>query len=72
MLKPMSEFDPSEPALLHDALNDRTIPWSPDFQSHYEKLAIPLGPRMVGYDGLFLDGWLPIEDATGDSSQARH
>jgi hypothetical protein len=71
LLKPMSEFDPSEPALLHDALNDRTIPWSPDFQPSFEKLAIPLGSRMVGYDGLILDGWLPLEDAPGEIRQ-RH
>ena len=62
MLKPMSEFDPSEPALLHDALNDRTIPWDPAFKSNFEKRAIPLGKKMVGYEGIFLDGWMPVGD----------
>jgi hypothetical protein len=61
LLKPMSEFDPSEPALLHDALNDRTIPWDPDFKLSYEKQAIRLNTTMVAYDGIFLDGWTAIE-----------
>ena len=62
MFKPMSEFDPSQPALLHDALNDRTIAWDPEFVLRFRQWAIPLGARMVGYDGIFLDGWMPLTD----------
>jgi hypothetical protein len=25
--RPMAEFDPSEPAIVHDKLNDKTIDW---------------------------------------------
>ena len=28
--RPMSEFDPSKPALVHDRLNDKTIDWEPE------------------------------------------
>ena len=35
-LRPMSEFDPSKPALVHDQLNDQTIDWKPElYQQHY-------------------------------------
>jgi hypothetical protein len=27
---PMSEFDPSKPALVHDKLNDQVIDWEPE------------------------------------------
>jgi hypothetical protein len=29
-LRPMSEFDPSKPALVHDRLNDEMFEWMPD------------------------------------------
>jgi hypothetical protein len=56
-LKPMSEFDPSEPAVLHEVLSDRIVAWSPDWRSSFEKNAWPYGPGVVVYDGLVFDGW---------------
>jgi hypothetical protein len=29
-LRPMSEFDPSKPAMVHDRLNDEMFEWMPE------------------------------------------
>lgn len=48
LFRPMSEFDPSEPALVHDRRQDRFLPWSPSFQRSYECLARELTRGVVG------------------------
>lgn len=63
LLKPMSEFDPSEPSLLHDRASDRMLAWSPAFERSFEAEAREREPGVVSYDGLLLDGWMDIEDA---------
>ena len=60
--RPMSEFDPSEPSLVHDRRGDRMLPWSPAFRRSYERTARELAPGVVDYDGLLLDGWMIVED----------
>ena len=65
LCRPMSEFDPSEPALVHDRRLDRMLPWSPAFQRSYERTARELTPGVIDYDGLHLDGWMIV----GDESQ---
>ena len=62
LCRPMSEFDPSEPALVHDRRRDRMLPWSPAFQRSYERTARELAPGVVDYDGLHLDGWMIVDD----------
>ncbi|SEP26567.1 hypothetical protein SAMN02990966_04697 [Rhodospirillales bacterium URHD0017] len=62
LFRPMSEFDPSEPALVHDLRRDRLLPWSPSFQRSYQRTARELAPGVVDYDGLLLDGWMIPED----------
>jgi len=62
LFRPMSEFDPSEPALVHDLRHDRVLPWSPSFRRSYERTARELTPGVVDYDGLLLDGWMIPED----------
>ena len=64
LCRPMSEFDPSEPALVHDLRRDRMLPWSPNFQRSYERTARELVPGVVDYDGLLLDGWMIVDDAS--------
>ena len=61
-MNPMSTFDPSTPAMVHDRLNDRTFEWKPEtMQANYEQYATPFGPPdVIAWDGLLLDGWLPI------------
>jgi hypothetical protein len=61
----MSEFDPSEPGLLHDRLGNRALPWSPAFRVSYERTARELSPGVVDYEGLLLDGWMIVEDNDG-------
>ena len=62
LYRPMSEFDPSEPALVHDRRRDRMLPWSPAFQRSYERTARELMPGVIVYDGLQLDGLMIIDD----------
>ena len=58
---PMKEFDPTKPAMVHDRLNDRTFERKPaTMQANYEKYADPHGPGVIEWDGLLLDGWLPL------------
>lgn len=57
--RPMAEFDPSRPSLVHDGLNDEVIDWKPElYQRHYERYAHPeFNPGVTEWDGLLLDGW---------------
>ena len=64
ILNPMSDFDPSEPCLLHDLVNNRIVAWSPDFEESYEADSQEVKPGVVSYAGLLFDGWLEIEPAT--------
>lgn len=59
--RPMSEFDPTQPAQVHDKLNDQVIEWEPgrhgrDYQVHGHH---DLGDGVIAWDGLLLDGWRP-------------
>lgn len=56
-LPPMSEFDPTKPSMVHDALNDETFIWKPEWADHYRRYAQPSSPGVVGWDGRLLDGW---------------
>jgi len=62
LFRPMSEFDPSEPSLVHDRRADRLLPWSPAFKRSYERWAQVQAGGIVAYDNLLLDGWLMAED----------
>ena len=60
-LRPMSDFDPSMPAMVHDQLNDEMFEWQPEkWLKHFERYAQAHGPGIVGWDGLLLDGWQPL------------
>jgi hypothetical protein len=56
----MTEFDPAQPALVHDRVNDQMMEWSPDWRDNYRKYARPDAPGVVAFDGLLLDGWRPL------------
>ena len=56
-MRPMSELDPSAPAMVHDRLNDRTFQWKPEWRAAYEKHAARHAPGVIEFDGLLLDGW---------------
>jgi hypothetical protein len=55
--RPMAEFDPTKPALVHDRLNGKVIDWKPErYQRHYQAFATPFDPGVIEWDGLLLDG----------------
>lgn len=59
----MKDFDPSVPSIVHDRLNDETFEWTPaTWQAGYEKHAKQFEPGVIAWDGLLLDGWLPVHD----------
>jgi hypothetical protein len=69
-LRPMSEFDPSKPALVHDQLNDDTFEWMPERHcADYERYAGPWGNGIINWDGLLLDGWRPLPKETSGSQR---
>jgi hypothetical protein len=55
--RPMSEFDPSQPAILHDALNDVFIEWTGEHQDSFTIFARHQPDGTVEWDGRVLDGW---------------
>jgi hypothetical protein len=55
----MSEFNPTQPALVHDELNDIIIEWKPEWAEHFREHAIMEASGKVGWDGLILDWWKP-------------
>ncbi len=59
--RPMSEFDPTQPARVHDRLNDQVIEWDPETHGRDWDLGghRDFGGGVVEWDGLLLDGWLP-------------
>ena len=69
-MNPMSTFDPSNPAMVHDRLNDRTFEWKPEtMQANYEQYADPFEPGVIAWDGWLLDGWLPISRVSARPDQ---
>src|SRR5262245_30811039 len=48
-LRPMSEFDPTQPAMVHDQLNDQTFEWDPEkYLSNYRRYAHTWRPGVIG------------------------
>jgi len=56
-LRPMDEFDPSEPAILHDRLNDSIVTWTGEKVSEWKQYARPHTVGVIEFDGLLFDGW---------------
>lgn len=55
-MRPMSEFDPSQPAILHDRLNDKIITWTGELADDWRKYARH-SEGVVEWDGRLFDGW---------------
>lgn len=64
-MRPMSEFDPTRPALVHDQLNDQTFRWDSERHGRDWQRSEPTPWRsgVIEWDGLLLDGWMPVEKA---------
>jgi hypothetical protein len=56
-LRPMVDFDPSEPAILHDRLSDTIETWTGEHAEHYRQHSIVHPDGTVEWQGLMLDGW---------------
>lgn len=54
--RPMSEFDPSRPAVLHDAVNDIEIEWSGD-ADEWRRVTLQHTENVISFDGYLIDRW---------------
>jgi hypothetical protein len=53
----MSDFDPSQPAILHDKSNDEIIPWTGEHQEAFRQSARYKPDGTVEWKGHLFDGW---------------
>lgn len=53
----MAEFDPSQPAILHERAGDRIIPWTGEQCEQWRQCSRRQGEGVIAYDGLLFDGW---------------
>jgi hypothetical protein len=56
-LRPMDDFDPSEPAILHDKRTDRIVTWTGEDVAAYHEAAIVRSDGTVEWQGYIFDGW---------------
>jgi hypothetical protein len=56
-LHPMTGFDPSEPAILHDLATDRIITWIGDQADDFRRAANARDDGTVAWRGYVFDGW---------------
>ena len=56
-LRPISTFDPTQPALLHDRRNDKIIPWTGEDADRWNQEAREHGEGVIEWDGHLIDGW---------------
>jgi len=56
-MRPMDDFDPSEPAILHDRLNDTVVTWTGDKADEWRQYARPYALGVIEFDRLLFDGW---------------
>ena len=57
LMRPMSEFDPSQPAILHDQLSDRIIAWTGEHHEQFRQSARHGSDGIVEWNDFRLDGW---------------
>jgi len=56
-LRPMKDFNPAEPAILHDTVNDCIITWDWERADDFRKNAVYDAEGRVAWRGLVFDGW---------------
>ena len=56
-LRPMADFDPSEPAILHDSRTDCIVTWTGEDVATYREEAIARPDGTVEWSGYIFDGW---------------
>jgi hypothetical protein len=63
--RPMNQFDPSQPALVHDRLNAKTFEWSPEWRPSFERYKREAGLGVVSWDGAAA-GWMGADRSSPD------
>jgi len=56
-LRPMKDFDASEPAILHDRVSGRIISWSGEEADDFVRRKIELDDGTVRWNEFVFDGW---------------
>jgi hypothetical protein len=56
-LRHMRDFNPAEPAILHDAINDSIVTWDWERADDFRKKAVYDAEGRVAWDGHVFDGW---------------
>jgi hypothetical protein len=56
-LRPMKDFNPAEPAVLHDAVNDCIVTWDWERADDFRKNAVYDAEGRVAWHGHIFDGW---------------
>ena len=56
-LHPMKDFDPSEPAILHDRISDAIIAWSGEEADAFRRSCVEREDGTLAWNGYEFDGW---------------
>ena len=56
-LRPMKDFDPSEPAILHDRVTDTIISWSGEEADAFRRTALSRQDGTIAWHRFVFDGW---------------
>jgi hypothetical protein len=56
-LLPMSEFDPSQPAILHDRRSDSIETWTGEEAASYAEKSVARPDGTVEWSNFLFDGW---------------
>ena len=56
-LRPMREFDASQPAIVHDRNTDKMLTWTGDHAVNYREYAIVRTDGTVEWGSFVLNGW---------------
>jgi hypothetical protein len=56
-LHPMKDFDPTEPAILHDRISDTIIAWSGEDVAAFRHSHVELEDGALAWNGYEFDGW---------------
>jgi len=65
--RPMTTFNPFEPALVHDPMNEAVWEWPGVTPAQWKQGASwhdVDGETIVNWHGLLFEGWQPIDDTT--------
>lgn len=56
-LRHMKDFDPSEPAVLHDRVSDTIISWSGEDAAAFRRSRVKREDGTMAWRGFVFDGW---------------